>query len=174
MCGGEHPSERCDSYTGGHSVYEQVNFMGHSSREKNDPFSKTYNLGWRNHPNFGWSNQGQRNFNNSYQPTNHQKSPLEFMVEKLSQATEVFMQESRAISKNQEPSIRNLEVQVGQKAKQLAERGTTFLPSDTIVNPRKEYKAISLKSETVINKVLHKKNKKIIEDPPKEQREENS
>ena len=25
---------------------------------KNDPFSNTYNPGWRNHPNFSWRDQG--------------------------------------------------------------------------------------------------------------------
>ncbi|MED6126120.1 hypothetical protein PIB30_075292, partial [Stylosanthes scabra] len=40
--------------------------MGNQQRPPyNDPHSKTYNPGWRNHPNFGWGgNQGQRN--NSY------------------------------------------------------------------------------------------------------------
>ena len=39
---------------------EQIDFMGNQVRPRNDPFSNTYNPGWRNHPNFRWSNnQGQ-------------------------------------------------------------------------------------------------------------------
>ena len=37
--------------------WEQANYVGNSSRQIHDPYSKTYNSGWRNHPNFGWGNQ---------------------------------------------------------------------------------------------------------------------
>ncbi|XP_020972596.1 uncharacterized protein LOC110269237 [Arachis ipaensis] len=51
MSGGFPQSE---SYEYGQFTSEQVNFMGNSSRpSNNDPFSKTYNQVWRNHPNFG-------------------------------------------------------------------------------------------------------------------------
>ncbi|KAL4396761.1 hypothetical protein AHAS_Ahas01G0124200 [Arachis hypogaea] len=36
---------------------EQANYIGNSPRYNHDPYSKTYNPGWRNHPNFGWGNQ---------------------------------------------------------------------------------------------------------------------
>ncbi|MED6227180.1 hypothetical protein PIB30_110964, partial [Stylosanthes scabra] len=55
------------------------------------------------------------------------------------------MDETRAVLRNQEASIRNLEVQIGQIAKQLnqsAEKSLNILPSDTIINPREECKAI--------------------------------
>ncbi|XP_015944818.1 uncharacterized protein LOC107469948 [Arachis duranensis] len=37
--------------------WEQANYVGNSPRQNHDPYSKTYNLGWKNHPNFGWRNQ---------------------------------------------------------------------------------------------------------------------
>ncbi|MED6165323.1 hypothetical protein PIB30_098473, partial [Stylosanthes scabra] len=45
---------------------EQVNYMGNQPRPpQNDPYSNTYNSGWRNHSNFSWGgNQGQRSNNN--------------------------------------------------------------------------------------------------------------
>ncbi|XP_015948800.1 uncharacterized protein LOC107473722 [Arachis duranensis] len=36
---------------------EQANYIGNSPKQNYDPYSKTYNPGWRNHPNFGWGNQ---------------------------------------------------------------------------------------------------------------------
>ncbi|XP_015940280.1 uncharacterized protein LOC107465819 [Arachis duranensis] len=39
------------------SDWEQANYIGNSSRQSYDPYSKTYNPGWKNHPNFGWRNQ---------------------------------------------------------------------------------------------------------------------
>ncbi|KAG8491555.1 hypothetical protein CXB51_014801 [Gossypium anomalum] len=64
-----HPVMRCDSSGGGiHTEYqpfyptteeEQVHYMGNNnSRPQNNPFSNTYNTGWRNHPNFSWGGQG--------------------------------------------------------------------------------------------------------------------
>jgi hypothetical protein len=36
---------------------KQANYVGHNNYPpKNNPFSNTYNPGWRNHPNFSWSN----------------------------------------------------------------------------------------------------------------------
>ena len=32
---------------------EQASYIGNSPRQTHDLYSKTYNPGWRNHPNFG-------------------------------------------------------------------------------------------------------------------------
>ncbi|KAK5793055.1 hypothetical protein PVK06_034191 [Gossypium arboreum] len=38
---------------------EQVQYMGNNNpRSQNNPYSNTYNAGWRNHPNFSWGGQG--------------------------------------------------------------------------------------------------------------------
>jgi hypothetical protein len=42
-----------------HVSHEQVNAT--FSRPGNDPFSNTYNLWWRNHPNFSWKAQASGN-----------------------------------------------------------------------------------------------------------------
>ena len=35
---------------------ETVNFVNNFNRQGNNPYSNTYNLGWRNHLDFSWSN----------------------------------------------------------------------------------------------------------------------
>ena len=58
------PHETCDRYGGPHmntqsqdghssmpSQSEQARYIGN---QRNEPFSNTYNPGWRNHPNFSW------------------------------------------------------------------------------------------------------------------------
>jgi hypothetical protein len=40
-------------------VHEQVQAAQGYSRPTNDPYSQTYNSGWRNHPNFSWKQPGQ-------------------------------------------------------------------------------------------------------------------
>ncbi|KAK5839064.1 hypothetical protein PVK06_007822 [Gossypium arboreum] len=60
-----HPVMRCDSNGGGaYTEYkpfnpnieeEEVQYIGNNnSRSRNNPYSNTYNAGWRNHPNFSW------------------------------------------------------------------------------------------------------------------------
>ena len=54
-----HPTDMCPSLQNESGV-EQVNMVGSQGQNfqarRNDPFSNTYNPGWRNHPNFRWSN----------------------------------------------------------------------------------------------------------------------
>ena len=38
------------------SIADQANYVNNYTRQ-NNPYSNTYNQGWRNHPNFSW-NQG--------------------------------------------------------------------------------------------------------------------
>ncbi|MED6127006.1 hypothetical protein PIB30_083929 [Stylosanthes scabra] len=101
--------------------------MGNAPRPPvNDPYAKTFNPGWRNHPNFGWGgqgNQGQRPHNNNFQQQQHPVPPMqpnvsqkpsqtEIAIQKLSQSTSAFveqtqnfMNETRANFKNQEAAI---------------------------------------------------------------------
>ncbi|KAJ1431520.1 hypothetical protein SESBI_07051 [Sesbania bispinosa] len=106
-------------------------------------------------------------FSNTYNPGQAQSSnqggkisALESALEKLTMHTSTFvertntfmtetqnfMSESRTNFKNLEASIRNLENQIGQMSRQLSERPSGTLPSDTIPNPREQCKAIQLRS----------------------------
>jgi hypothetical protein len=131
---------------------EQANYVGQNNYPpKNNPYSNTYNAGWRNHPNFSWSNnqnvhnpQGQqRNFQqgNNYQapPQAVQRNPepkkndlesslLQFMTAQQQSNT----QTSQAIQKLEattSQAIQRLETQVGQLAKEQSERKKGRIPS---------------------------------------------
>jgi hypothetical protein len=46
---------------------EQANMLNNNFRLQNNPYSNTYNSGWKNHPNFSWRNeQGQPNQNQNH------------------------------------------------------------------------------------------------------------
>ncbi|XP_040369382.1 uncharacterized protein LOC121051265 [Rosa chinensis] len=55
---------------------EQCNQVGFQPRPRNDPYSNTYNPGWRNHPNFGWGGNQNRDqgFGNREQGQGFQRS----------------------------------------------------------------------------------------------------
>ncbi|KAG8475504.1 hypothetical protein CXB51_032277 [Gossypium anomalum] len=154
-----HPTMRCDPSGGGvHTEYppfnhttkeEQVNCMGNNNfRSQNNPYSNTYNAGWKNHPNFSWGGQGNQRPQNpqgSLQPPYQQenKPNLEEMLSKFISVSETRFQNTETALKNQQASIQGLETQIGQLSKLISERPQGSLPSNTEPNPREQLNAIS-------------------------------
>ncbi|XP_057443914.1 uncharacterized protein LOC130736080 [Lotus japonicus] len=156
---------------------EEVKAMGNP---QNNPYSNTYNPGWRNNPNFSWRDQdkfgnsrqysNKRGYSQDQKPPSSQeqgsgKKSLEDIVGELAQATsklqvstDSFIKESRNIFKNQEASIKNLENQVGQISKQLSERPPGMFPSNTVPNRRENFSAVTLRSGKVMHGIEKKKN----------------
>ncbi|KAK4400562.1 hypothetical protein Sango_1162300 [Sesamum angolense] len=121
-------------------------FFGPSQRG-HDPFSNTYNPGWRDHPNLRYGNQPQ----NSQRPPYQQPPPpqtnsnlgtsIEDMMKILVANTQQFQQETRA-------SIQNLESQVSQLASSISRlESQGKLPSQTIINPKQNVSAITMCNE---------------------------
>ncbi|XP_061363509.1 uncharacterized protein LOC133307102 [Gastrolobium bilobum] len=77
-------------------------------------------------------------------------SDLEKLVGQMAQHSNAFMEETRANTKNTQAFIRNLESQIGQLSRQLAERSQGQFPTDTIMNPKEECKSIVTRSGIVI------------------------
>ena len=82
----------------GHELMEQVDYLGNPVRPQNNPYSNTYNPGWRNHPNFSWSNPAYRGGNApapgfqrplvpSAQPPQEKKPSLEELLSKFIQTS---------------------------------------------------------------------------------------
>ncbi|KAG8501669.1 hypothetical protein CXB51_004774 [Gossypium anomalum] len=128
---------RCDSSEGGiHTEYqsfnpsteeEQVHYMGNNnSRPQNNPYSNTYNAGWRNHPNFSWGGQGNQRPQN---PPGFQQPP--YQQEKKPNLEEMLMKF----------------ISIGQLAKLISERSQGSLPSNTEANPREQLNVINVRDE---------------------------
>ena len=56
--GGGHTSLECQGGFSQDSSIEHLNAFNNFQRNQGNLYSNTYNPGWRNHPNFLWSNQG--------------------------------------------------------------------------------------------------------------------
>ncbi|XP_073307102.1 uncharacterized protein [Primulina huaijiensis] len=154
-CGGEHYVKDCQD-SGPFYVPEgaPVNQVGIQNRPRNDPYSNTYNPGWRQHPNFSWGGQNSQNRPQGGQPYGKQlmyrsdspreeKSNLEQMMSKFISSTETRLQ-------NQDASIKGLENYIGQLAKMIASREPGTLPSNTETNPKEQVKAIELRSGKIL------------------------
>jgi len=110
--------------------------------------------GWRNNHNqgFGWKHEiGSSKRQAPYQQQPHYPSIHE-RTSKLEDTFEKFMQASLSNQKNTEASIRNLETQVGQLAKQLADNQGSQFSTNTQTNHKDHYKSITTRSGKVIRK----------------------
>ncbi|KAG8481373.1 hypothetical protein CXB51_026129 [Gossypium anomalum] len=134
-----HPVMRCDSSGGGvHTEYlpfnptteeEQVNYMGNNNiRSQNNPYSNTYNAGWKNHPNFSWGGQQNQRPQNpqGFQQPPYQQEKKPNLEEMLSKFTSI-----------------------GQLSKLISERPQGSLPSNTEPNPREQLNAIDAQEKRV-------------------------
>ncbi|CAN6679376.1 unnamed protein product [Malus baccata var. baccata] len=167
-----HVSEKCPQLieNGGWESAHAIGFQG-QNQPRNDPYSNTYNPGWRDHPNFKWrepqqpQNQGGFRqqppgfFPKTYGPPQNQaqsgpsasgtsldNDALLKILTKLSNG-----QEDQAKAKqNQDKRVDQLEKQIGQIAEFVGKfRDPGQLPSSTIPNPKggfKSAKAILLRS----------------------------
>jgi hypothetical protein len=95
-------------------------------------------------------------------------------MSKLEDTSEKFKKASMTNQKNAKASIRNLETQVGQLAKQLSDQHSVQFSPNTQINPREQRKSITTRSGKLIGKdigehlgvedeVLSEKEKKEIE-----------
>ncbi|KAG8485698.1 hypothetical protein CXB51_019008 [Gossypium anomalum] len=97
---------------------EQVNYMGNNNfRSQNNPYSNTYNAGWKNHPNFSWGGQGNQRPQNPQgfqQPPYQQekKLNLEEMLSKFISVSETRFQNTETALKKStsiNPGARDLD-----------------------------------------------------------------
>jgi len=135
------------------------------TRPNYNPYSKTYNPGWKNHPNFSWSqsspeqpgqqlsnqftaqahqpnfHQSQPNFQSTYQhnfqPTyqHQQQNHPDKKMSDLERMIETMSKNQASMMNNHNQAINRLEVQLGQLANSLHERQKGTLSSQPLPNP---------------------------------------
>ncbi|KAL6312313.1 hypothetical protein AAG906_004968 [Vitis piasezkii] len=145
-CAGNHPSLECQ--VGGPyeaNSFEQVNYVANNQRQYN-PNSNYFNQGWKNHPNFSWSNNAHVQKPPSGFQSQENKPNLEEVFTQFMQKTNDFIDDTKANFRNQGASIRNLEHQVREISKLLTEITQRALPSITETNPKEHVKVITLRS----------------------------
>ncbi|XP_073033735.1 uncharacterized protein [Primulina eburnea] len=160
-----HPTDMCPSLQ--EEPTQQANAIGGfpgQPQRRYDPFSNSYNPGWRDHPNFSYKNQGgqqgypQQNWNKQHVPEQASNSgmSLDEIVKALAENTQKFQQETRA-------SIQNLGTQITQIAtsvSKLEAQNSGKLPSQTVANPKENASAMTLRS----GKEIDQKNTSLTKD----------
>ncbi|KAI5324131.1 hypothetical protein L3X38_033204 [Prunus dulcis] len=142
-------------------ILEQANSL-QSRNPQNDPYSNTYNPGWRNHPNFKWNNnpnvqqsQGappgfqtqQRQFQQAPQQVQEQRGD---QMGELQEMFKKFMGQQMQTNQNLQNAVNKLEVQVGQIASSLSNRASGTFPSQTEVGDANEEQEDGEKVEIIL------------------------
>ncbi|KAM1113990.1 hypothetical protein ACFX2B_046034 [Malus domestica] len=172
-----HQSDQCPQLieNGG---WESANAVGYGNQNqpRNDPFSNTYNPGWRDHPNFKWRDAPQYGQQSGFrQPPGFFPRPMEPQPPPQAQSSQTnpgtSMNDDKTYQllttmaqgmQNQAKEVNELKKQMGQMAEFLGQfRENGKLPSTTVVNPKGGFesaKAITLRSG---KEVRNKENEKI-------------
>ncbi|XP_010244273.1 PREDICTED: uncharacterized protein LOC104588150 [Nelumbo nucifera] len=148
-----HPTNMCPTLQD--EPYEQANTVGGFSQKRYVPYSNTYSAGWRDHPNLSYGAKP-FDFQQQYQsrppaPQYSSSNPgmsLDEIVKELATNTQQFQQETRT-------NIQNLENQVSQLATAMSRMESQVsgrLPSQTMVNPKQNVSAITLRSGNELNR----------------------
>ncbi|CAN6583817.1 unnamed protein product [Malus baccata var. baccata] len=167
-----HANDQCPQLieNGGWESANAVGF-GNQNQPRHDPYSNTYNPGWRDHPNFKWRDpqQPQQQGGFRQQPSGFYTKPFvpnqnqvqsapttsgmsldnDQVVKLLTTLTQEVQTQNKE-RQIQDKRVDNLEKQMGQIAEfmgQIREQGR--LPSSTVMNPKGGFetaKAIMLKS----------------------------
>jgi hypothetical protein len=163
---------RCDFCGQGHANgecfpkgFEEANYLANfkktDSNHNYNPFSNTYNPGWRDRPNFGWE---QNQFQQQAPSQNIQQRTPPYLEDALIQFIKVTQGNFEAIkisqdqmkvkqdvaNKNREASITKLETQIGQLSRKFAATQNNGFGGSPKDNPRNEScKAITLRNRVV-------------------------
>ncbi|CAN6586186.1 unnamed protein product [Malus baccata var. baccata] len=160
-----HHTDKCPQLieNGGWETLNAVGY-GNQYQSRGDPFSNTYNPGWRDHPNFKWREpqQGQQQNGFRQQPPGFYQKPFE-PTQPQAQTTQTnsgssidndqifqLLTSMAQGMQSRDKRMDELEKQVGQIAEfmgQFREQGK--LPSSTVVNPKGGFetaKAITLRT----------------------------
>ncbi|CAN6695348.1 unnamed protein product [Malus baccata var. baccata] len=167
-----HPTDTCPQLieNGGWETLNAVGF-GQQYQQRNDPFSNTYNPGWRDHPNFKWREPQQGQQQNTFRqqppgfyqkpfvpnqtqihstPTNSGTSLYNDAILKLLNTLSQGQENQTAALQSQAKRVDHLEKQIGQIAEFVGQfRDQGRLPSSTVANPKGGFetaKAITLRS----------------------------
>ncbi|XP_060673095.1 uncharacterized protein LOC132803722 [Ziziphus jujuba] len=151
LCGA-HDHKSVDCQVGNPFASDDVNFVGNFQKQQNNPYSNTYNPGWRNHPNFSWSNNNQQGSNQGqsggfqkqqFQSPFYQKpqlahqnqnssqaqtqfSSLQQSLQELSNSTNSFMQRTEQQLTNHSQMFNNQMAAIKSLENQIGQLATQF------------------------------------------------
>ncbi|PIN03721.1 DNA-directed DNA polymerase [Handroanthus impetiginosus] len=143
-CGESHPSEQHP-----HSV-ESIQFVSNAQKSQNNPYSNTYNPGWRQYPNFSWNNNQEQGSAPRFQQGGQQQVQQPMQEKKLS-LEETLIQFMGSLPGNIEPNPR--------------QDGKTQCQAVTLHNGRELQEVVKEPAKPKGKEVIFEENEKEVEAP---------
>ncbi|XP_026399671.1 uncharacterized protein LOC113295555 [Papaver somniferum] len=141
ICGDQsHIGPHCPLFYPNETTRDQVSVLHggmnskYESRPKFDPYSNTYNPGWRHNPNFSWSKGAHQGSPSSNPPQGSVRNNAE-----TKQNFDTLGHRFDEIQRNQQNSDRaivNIETQISQLSNRLSDRENGIFPSQPTPNPK--------------------------------------
>ncbi|XP_052479657.1 uncharacterized protein LOC105800937 [Gossypium raimondii] len=177
LCGvcttSEHPTDLCPILNENSTAHVDAvgGFPGPPQR-RYDPFSNTYNPGWKDHPNLNYGANSR--YNPSYQPRPLQPPQpppkpsisLEDIMERLAVDAPKYQQRTDTSIQELTNQVSKLSMAVNRLESQRK------LPSQTEPNPRQNVSAITLRSEKVLETVPEKRHGRLVKDKKEKEEKE--
>nr|XP_012466324.1 unnamed protein product [Gossypium raimondii] len=142
------------------------------NQRRYDPYSATYNEGWRDHPNLryqnqatppGFEQQNSRQYNTSQQQPNHQNLSAETkthtMLEQMMKMMVDQKKETDGRFQSLESAVKQLQTRASSTDVNLGNlqaQVNNWLPSQPVANPRDNVSAITLRSGKELRSILKK------------------
>ncbi|CAN6679116.1 unnamed protein product [Malus baccata var. baccata] len=102
-------------------VQEQANMVNAYRRPGNDPYSNTYNQGWRNHPNLSWvNNQNVQKPPSGFQPQ-EKKNNLEDVIAQLAVREKCFFPSQTEVNPRNHEQAKAITLRRGKQVKTAAD-----------------------------------------------------
>ncbi|XP_057249961.1 uncharacterized protein LOC130591074 [Beta vulgaris subsp. vulgaris] len=127
-----------------------------SNQRKYDPYSQTYNEGWKDHPNLRYGTRPQfsqtnqpRQFGVQNPPPQSSGPSLEDLVKQLTTQIGQVHNHGVEYQKKTDNHLHHIDTQIGQICTSLSNLETQFsgkLPSQPLPNPKENAKAVTLRS----------------------------
>jgi len=163
-------------------LHEQANALNSFQKPNPNPYSQTYNSGWRNHPNFSWKNNAQmsqppfqanHNFQNSQAYAPYVPPPRKNIEETL----HVFMEKQESINAQNAQTMADLKDTLAKFTAALSFQEKGKFPSQPQQNPKGQYNSSAGSSGSQhidqVKSVITLRNGKVIEKPILEPYDEN-
>ncbi|KAG8655769.1 hypothetical protein MANES_04G064966v8 [Manihot esculenta] len=163
LCVG-HLTDQCSTLQEDH---QQANAIGrYNNQPRYDPYSTTYNPGWKDHPNFSYGKSNSDQNYQSYQRNQAQPAPstpnqnLEKIMQTMMETMVSTMQGVRQDLGQMTTSMQGVRQDLSQMATSIGQlQSQGKLPSQTETNPRQNVSAITLRSGKELRDTNHEQEK---------------
>ncbi|XP_073317252.1 uncharacterized protein [Primulina huaijiensis] len=150
-------------------LHEQANYVNNYKKPILDPFSTSYNPGWKNHPNFSWRNDNNAQPSQQYfQNNQNHQGYIPYVTpprKNFEDVIHAFIQKQESINIQNSQSMTDLKETLAKFASALNIHEKGKFPSQPQPNPKNQNQELKNEKIDQIKSVITLRSGKIVNDP---------